>query len=100
VTSDDEILRRLDRIQATLRLAFAPQLQQAGAAIRADAVSAAILDIAEDWTPTTQLQERVAKKAGVKARSVRERFPGLVEQGVLEVRGTEKRPEYRRTGLV
>jgi len=98
--ADDEILRRLDRIEATLRVAFAPQLEQARAVIMADDVNAAILDAAHDWVPTSQLQQTVAKQTGKGDRSVRDRFPQLIRQGALEVRGSEKRPEYRRTGLV
>jgi len=98
--ADEEILRRLDRIEATLRVAFAPQLEQARAAIVADEVNAAILAATEEWVATTALQKAVAKKTGKRERSVRDRFPALVKQGALEVRGSEKRPEYRRTGLV
>ena len=96
----EEILRRLDRIEATLRMAFTPQLEQARTVIMADKVNAAILEAATDWVPTTKLQQTVAKQTGKGERSVRDRFPALIRQGVLEVRGPEKRPEYRRTGLV
>lgn len=98
--ADEEVLRRLDRIEATLRVAFAPQLEQARAAIMSDHVNAAILDAAHEWVPTTRLQQSVAKQTGKAERSVRDRFPALIRQGALEVRGSDKRPEYRRTGLV
>lgn len=100
MSSEAELLGRLDRIQATLRLAFAPQLAAARDTIRADEVSAAILDLASDWVGSTELQEKVAKKTKKGTRVVRDRFPGLVDSGVLEARGTERRMEYRNTGLI
>jgi hypothetical protein len=100
LTSDPEVLKRLDLIQATLALAFSDQLRVARDAIRADAISAAILDRCDDWIGSTALQDAVAKAVGKTPRSVRDRFPELVAQRVLEVRGTEKRQEFRRTGLV
>lgn len=98
--ADDEILKRLDLIQATLSLAFAPQLREARDAIRADDVNAAILDLTDDWTPSKELQQQVAKKTSKRTRSVRDRLPELVAERVLEARGTERRVEYRKTGLI
>jgi hypothetical protein len=97
---DDEILRRLDLIQATLQLAFAPQLLEAREKIRGDEVAAAILDASKEWISSTELQQKVAKAAKVTGRSVRDRFPSLLEQRVLEARGTERRMEYRSTGII
>lgn len=98
--TDDDVVQRLDRIQATLALAFAPQLAAASEEIRADEISAAILDAAGDWTPSTELQTAVVKKTGNVARSVRDRLPQLVSRGGLDVRGSERKLEYRRTGLL
>jgi hypothetical protein len=100
VSPDEEILRRLDRIQATLQLAFAPQLESAREAMREDDVSAAILDATEDWIASTNLQGKVARTTKKQPRAVRDRLPRLVAEGILEARGTERRMEYRRTGLV
>ena len=100
MAADEEILKRLDLIQATLSLAFAPQLREAREAIRADDVSAAILDLTDDWTPSKVLQDQVAKGTSKSTRSVRDRLPELVAQRVLEARGSERRMEYRRTGLI
>jgi hypothetical protein len=98
---DQEILRRLDLIQGTLQLAFAPQLEAAAEAIREDDVNKAILDVTTtEWMSSTELQSKVAAKARVSDRSVRDRFPDLVAKRVLEERGTERRREYRRTGLI
>jgi hypothetical protein len=100
MASGDEIIQRLDLIQATLALAFAPQLDAARAKLRADDVSAAILDLADEWIASTELQEKVAKDTGKTTRRVRDRLPELVEQRVLQARGTERRMEYRKTGLI
>ncbi|HEX8102059.1 MAG TPA: hypothetical protein VF533_05580 [Solirubrobacteraceae bacterium] len=100
MAADEEILKRLDLIQATLALAFAPQLDGARAKIRADDVSAAILDLTDEWIASKDLQDEAAKKASKSARSVRDRLPELVEQRVLQARGSERRMEYRKTGLI
>lgn len=100
MAADEEILKRLDLIQATLALAFAPQLRESREAIRADDISAAILDLTEDWTASKTLQDEVSKKTSKSARSVRDRLPELVAQRVLEARGSERKMEYRKTGLL
>lgn len=100
MVADEEILTRLDLIQATLALAFAPQLDAARTKIRADDGSAAILDLTDDRIASTELQEKAAKKSGNSTRSVRDRLPELVEQRVLQARGSERRMEYRKTGLI
>jgi len=100
VAAEEEIFKRLDLIQATLSLAFASQLRDAREAIRADDISAAILDLTEDWTASKTLQDAVAKQTSKSARSVRDRLPELIAQRVLEARGSERRMEYRRTGLI
>lgn len=100
MAADEDILERLDRIQATLALAFAPQLREAGEAIRTDQTSAAILDSAGTWIGSTALQEKVAKQLAITTRSVRDRFPILLAKRVLETRGPESRPEFRATGLI
>ena len=98
--ANDEIVRRLDLIQATLQLAFASQLAEARESIRSDDVNAAILDLMENWILSTDLQKKAAGKASVGKRAVRDRFPALLAQGVLEGRGTERRMEYRSTGII
>lgn len=100
MTGHEEIIERLDRIQATLALAFSEQIRAAGNEVRADRVNAAILDAAQDWIGTTALREKVGKQLSMTPRSVRDRFPRLLAQGLLELRGSEKRPEFRSTGLV
>jgi hypothetical protein len=98
--ADQEVLDRLDLIQATLQLAYKRELDQASKAIRADAVSAAILDATDDWIGSKKLQDAVAKKTKTSTRTVRNRLPELVAQRVLASRGPSTAPEYRRTGLI
>lgn len=98
--ADDGILQRLDLIQATLQLAFKPQLDEARERVRSDKVIAAILDETEEWIASPELQKRVAAAAKTSERTVRDRLPDLVAERVLAVRGTERRAEYRRTGLI
>ena len=100
--ADDELLRRLDLMQATLELAFKPQLDQARAEVRSDTVSAAILDLVDTkaWIASTTIQKEAAKTAGVGERSVRSRLPELVDARVLDVQGSDRAREYRKTGLV
>jgi hypothetical protein len=98
--ADPEIIERLDRIQATLAIAFADEIAEYRERIRANKVNAAILDTAGDWISSSQLQEKVAAKVSMTTRSVRDRFPDLLSEGVLQVRGPETRPEYRATGLI
>jgi hypothetical protein len=98
--ADEAIIHRLDLILATLRLAFARQLRETRDEMRSDDVTAAILDVTENWTPSTDVQRRVAKGTGKTERRVRDRLPGLVEQGVIAARGSERKLEYRRTGLI
>jgi hypothetical protein len=98
--ADPEILERLDQIQATLAIAFAPQIDEFRERIRGDKVNAAILDAAREWISSSELQDKVAAKISMSTRSVRDRFPELVAERVLQVRGPESRPEYRITGLI
>lgn len=100
MAADPEVIERLDRIQATLTVAFAEQIAAFRERVREDKVNAAILDAAEDWIGSTELQESVAAKVSMTARRVRDRFPVLIADRVLEVRGTEARPEYRATGVI
>jgi hypothetical protein len=98
--ADAEILERLDLIQATLQLAFKAQLDEARSKMRSDKVVAAILDEAGDWIASAALQKRVATAAKTSTRTVRDRLPELVADHVLAVRGSERKAEYRRTGLI
>jgi hypothetical protein len=98
--TDSQIIQRLDLIQATLRLAFAPQLDAARKELLADGVAAAIHGHAGEWVGSAALQTAAAKSCGKSTRTVRDRLPELLAQGVLESRKIETRIEYRRTGLI
>lgn len=98
--ADEEILRRLDRIQATLQLAFAPQLDAVRDVILEDEVNRVLLAATTDWIASKALQDRVAAETGRSTRTVRDRLAELCDKHILETRGTERRAEYRRTGLV
>jgi hypothetical protein len=98
--ADEGIARRLDRIEAILKLAFAAQLDEARGKIRQDAVDAEIIDATRDWVGTTALQERVARATGKSKRTVRDHLPELVSRGILEQGGSEGRPEYRSAGVI
>jgi hypothetical protein len=100
--TDDELLRRLDRIQTTLELAFKPQLDAAREQVRVDPVNAAILDATSEktWTSSTVVQKAAAKASKVGERTIRTRLPELVDEHFLDVQGSERAREYRRTGLV
>jgi len=100
MAADPELLERLDRIEKILTVAFAEQLGEFRASIRADKVNAAILENAADWIGSTELQAKVAAAVSMSARSVRDRFPDLVSEQALQVRGADSRPEYRATGLI
>jgi hypothetical protein len=98
--ADAEILERLDLIQATPQLAFKPQLDEARARLRSDKVAAAILDEAAEWIASRDLQKRAAAVAKTSTRTVRDRLPELVADHALAVRGSERKAEYRTTGLI
>jgi hypothetical protein len=98
--ADEELLRRLDRMQATLELAFRPQLEAARKAVRSDEVNAAILDATTEWTPPAIVQKAVAAAVKASERTVRNRLAELVEQRLLEARGSASSREYRRTGVI
>ncbi len=100
MAADPEIIERLDRIQATLSIAFAAQISEYRERVREDSVNAAILDVAADWIGSTELQEAVSKTLSVSTRTVRDRFPSLIANRILQTRGSEARPEYRATGLI
>jgi hypothetical protein len=100
VTDQDAVVRRLDLILATLQLAFEPELDAARDRVRGDQVSRTILDLTEDWMPSKDLQKKVAGRAKVSERTVRDRLPELVGRRILETDGTGRKLRYRRTGLI
>jgi hypothetical protein len=100
MSENAEILDRLDLMQATLQLAFKPQLDEARTRLRSDKVVAVILDESAEWIASPELQKRAAAVTKTSTRTVRDRLPELVADHALAVRGTERKVEYRRTGLI
>jgi DNA-binding HxlR family transcriptional regulator len=99
--SDEEIIRRLDRLIAIMLLANRDAIESAKAAVRQDRVSAEILDQAsEGWIRSGDLQKRVSAATQASTRTVRNRLQDLAAQQAIEQRGAGPATEYRSTGLL
>jgi hypothetical protein len=96
----DEVAQRLDTLIAILKLAHRDDIAKARTSVRANTVNAAILDLANDWTPSGKLQAAVAKRTGKTDRTVRDRLGELAAQGLIEQRGGGPTTAYRSTGLI
>jgi hypothetical protein len=96
----DDVVERLDRITAILRLAHRDAIEHTRIEIRSDKVNAAILDATAQWAGTASLQATVMKKSGAKERTVQMRIVDLLAQGLIEKRGGGRNIEYRATGLI
>lgn len=99
-TNEDLMIERLDKIVAILKLAHRDDIDDARTAIRADKVSAQILDMTADWVAAGKLKTDVISKAKQSQPTVERRIASLVEQGVLECRGAGTASSYRSTGLI
>jgi hypothetical protein len=101
VTTDDQVLERLDHLIALLSLAFQESIDAARTRIRSDPVAAAILDAAQDdWIQARALGAAAVEQTGVGARTVARRIAELVGMGALAGRGATHSRAYRATGLV
>jgi Fic family protein len=98
--SNEDVASRLDTIITVLRLAHRDEIEKARSEIRADKVSAAILDAATKEVAAGKLSKVVAAKVKQSERNVKKRIAELVEQGVLEKFGGGPKTSYRSTGLV
>ena len=98
--ADTETARQLETVIAILKLAHRTEIEDARTSIRADKVSAAILDTTADWTPAGKLKTAVIAKTKQSKPTVERRIADLVEQGVLERRGAGSASSYRRTGVI
>ena len=96
----EDVVERLDRITAILRLAHRDAIERTRTEIRADKTNAAILDASANWVGTAALQAAVMKKSGGKERSVQMRIVDLIAQGLVEKRGGGRNIEYKATGLI
>jgi hypothetical protein len=96
----DQVVERLDRLISLVSLAFAAEIEKARSQVRANPVSASVLDLASDWIGGGQLQKAVAAKTGKGQSTVRAKVPDLVAIGALVVRGSGPATEYKATGLI
>lgn len=98
--SDDEIVERLDQLIAMFALANRDSLSQASREVRSDAVSAAILDAAEDWISAGELTKKIATEGKVSDRTVRNRISDLLTTRALKRDGSGPSVRYRSSGLL
>src|SRR5690349_7276838 len=98
--ADDEMIKRLDTLIAILRLAHSDKLDAAREVILADKTNKALLGATADWQAAGQLQKAVKEKTGESESTIKRRLSTLVDQGVLERRGSGPQVAYRATGLI
>lgn len=91
---------RLDHVIALLELVFAENLERARTEIRADPVSASILDHAEEWIGSGQLKSVVASATGSSEKTVQRRIAELIERRLLSEEGTSVSRRVKSSGLV
>ena len=98
---DDELARRLDRMEAIFRLAWSDALTREGERVRSHKVDGPLVDACEaGWVRSGALQKRVGQATSSSERHVRDRLAFLASRGVLERRGAGSAVEYRATGLI
>lgn len=96
-----DLVERLDRITAILKLAHSEALNVARSQLRSEPAKAAIMDtVSNGWMQTKTVQERAARKANASERTIRDHLIELVGLGVLEKRGEARNTEYRSTGVI
>jgi hypothetical protein len=97
----DPLVDRLDRITQMFELALSPQLQAARAALRENAVDAAILDAGGgNWKPAARLLSEVEGATGKKKRAIHGHINALLERGFLEKQGAGRTTEYRTSAVL
>lgn len=96
----EEVVERLDRLTAIMRIAHADAIERTRERIRSDNVNAAILDGAKKWTPAGKLKASVMKKTGTGATTFRDRIDDLLNVGLVEKHGGGPTTEYKATGLI
>lgn len=100
MSSNDELVVRLDRIAALLQLAHRDAIESARNFIRADKVNAAILDATAKLTPAGKVLAEVKKKTGQSPATISRRLAALIDEGVVEKHGGGPATQYRATGLI
>lgn len=82
MSTNEEIVQRLDRLIALFSLAFADSIESARSKVRGDAVSAAILDATEaDWVASGAIKDAVTKATNLGGRTTTDRLAALVSMG-------------------
>jgi DNA-binding transcriptional ArsR family regulator len=100
MATNEDVIERLDKIAAILKLAHRADIESARTSIRADRVSAEILDMTSDWVAAGKLKSSVIMKTKQSKPTVERRIASLVEHGALERRGAGSASGYRSTGLI
>jgi Fic family protein len=100
MTTDEDLVRRLDTIIAILQLAHRDEIESARATIRSDKVNTTILDGTKTWTPAGKLTSAVKAKTKQSPATINRRIADLLGLGVLEKQGGGPATEYRATGLI
>jgi Fic family protein len=98
--TNEDIVRRLDKIAAILQLANYESIDSARAKLRSDKTNAAILMAAAKKSPAGKLIPAVKKKTGDSESTIKRRIATLVELGALERSGGGRTTAYQATGLV
>lgn len=94
--SDEEILERLDTIITILSVAFEAQIDEAREKLFRDRVTAAILDILNRGEANAgELQDAVKKTTAQSVRTVQVRLAALVDQHLIQRRGSGPSTSYR-----
>lgn len=98
--ADAEVLERLDRIVAILKIANAEAIDAASKRIRGDAVSAAVLEaVAAGPIGAGELRARVSKETGQSERTVARRVASLIAMGALDQSGSGPTVCYQSAGI-
>jgi Fic family protein len=100
MTTEEEILARLDKLVAIQQLVHREALDNARTSIRADKVNAAILDATSKLTPAGKVVTEVKRKTGQSPATINRRIAALMELGLVERQGGGPATQYRSTGLV
>jgi Fic family protein len=100
MTTEQEILARLDKLVAIQQLVHRDALESARTSIRSDKVNAAILDATAKLTPAGTVVGEVKKKTGQSPATINRRIGTLMELGLVERQGGGPATQYRSTGLV
>lgn len=97
----EDVVERLDRLIALLRLAYSDRIQAARDLIAPHPVDRALLEhAADEWLGAGELKKLVMDSTGQSNSTVKARLASLVEAEVLSKRGAGPKTEYRSTGII